>query len=372
MIEMLLGNPIIWLLVFAVAIIIVLRSADLFVDNIVIVGTVLGISQIVLGVTAAAIGTSLPEFGSAIIASLSGNSELGVGVIVGANIWNIGGILGITAIVTGIIESDKNSISRDGLMCITTGLLLLGFMIVGYIIPGVYHMKLFWLGSIVMIIAYVYYMRILIKDEENATKTESLNSDEEFEDIIVMNKTIDKMENVSNIGPTNDDLNKKKGGIARSLLFIIISIIGLGLGCKLLVWSVESFGDYFNVSQLIMGLFVLALFTTLPELFVTLSSAMKGLHDISIGTVFGSITFNILIGLGLPALLHFNEGIPIELSSLYIDVPFMVAIISIALIIIRLNGFKLTRIYGIFIVCFYLAYVILRIGIVPILMPWLM
>lgn len=86
-----------------VALLIVIKATNLFVDNIVEIGTVLGVYQILLGVTAAAIGTSLPEFGSALIASLSGNVEMGVGVVIGSNICNVAGILGITATVTRLI-----------------------------------------------------------------------------------------------------------------------------------------------------------------------------------------------------------------------------------------------------------------------------
>ncbi|MDR1722129.1 MAG: calcium/sodium antiporter, partial [Methanobrevibacter sp.] len=352
---MLLLNPIVWVLVFAIALVIVLKSADLFVDNIVIIGKRLGISEIVLGVTAAAVGTSLPEFGSALMATLGGSADLGVGVVVGANVWNIGGILAVTAIVTGIIKSDVKSITRDGLMALITGILLLVFIILGFFIPGVYNMKIFWLGAIVMIIAYVFYMRILIKD----SKADSLENDEQVENTQVgddNNSNDDIVENDSLSNESKVESNSKS--LLSGLLLVVISIIGLGVGCKCLVWSVENFDHMFNVPQLIMGLFVLALFTTLPELFVTLSSAMKGLHDMSMGTVYGSCTFNILIGIGVPALLLFNQGVPIELISLYFDVPVMLGITLLSLLIIKLKGYQLTRNYGLFLLILYIMYVV--------------
>ena len=94
-----------------ISLIIVIKSADVFVDNLVDIGGALGISQIILGVTAAAIGTSLPEFGSAMIASLSGSVDIGVGTVIGSNIWNIAGILGISAIAAGIIRTDSSGIN---------------------------------------------------------------------------------------------------------------------------------------------------------------------------------------------------------------------------------------------------------------------
>ena len=85
--------------------ILVIKSADVFVDNLIEIGSALGISQIILGVTASAMGTSLPEFGSALIASLSGSMDIGVGTVIGSNIWNIAGILGISAAVAGGIAA---------------------------------------------------------------------------------------------------------------------------------------------------------------------------------------------------------------------------------------------------------------------------
>ncbi len=92
--------------ILIISLIIVIKSADIFVDNLVEIGTLVGISQIILGVTASAIGTSLPEFGSAMIATLSGSPDIGVGCVIGSNIWNIAGILGITATFTGLIRPD--------------------------------------------------------------------------------------------------------------------------------------------------------------------------------------------------------------------------------------------------------------------------
>jgi len=87
--------------IIVISLLIVIKAADLFVDNLVDIGESLGISEIILSVTASAIGTSLPEFGSAMIATLTGSSDIGVGVVIGSNIWNIAGILGISAFVAG-------------------------------------------------------------------------------------------------------------------------------------------------------------------------------------------------------------------------------------------------------------------------------
>jgi len=337
-------------LILIVSLLIVIKAADLFVDNIVEIGTVLGVSQILLGVTAAAIGTSLPEFGSALIASLSGNAEMGVGVVIGSNIWNLAGILGITATVTGLIQADKKSINRDGLMAIITGIVLVVFMIYGFL-SG--NLEISGFASVVMILVYIYYMRVLIKDQKK--DIENLRSTEE-ETAKGKELIEEKDENVPEFEEVTE--KKKKPVKKKSVLFVIGGIIGLAVGCQLLIYSASSLATTFGIPAAIMGLFTLSIGTSIPELVVTLSSAMKGLHDISIGTIFGSATFNILMGIGVPA---FIVSVPIETLSLYFDAPVMLGIYALTLVIMKHNGMKLNRLSGIFLIAFYVAYAFIRI-----------
>lgn len=337
-------------LILVISLFIVIKAADLFVNNIVEIGTALGVSQILLGVTAAAIGTSLPEFGSALIASLGGNTELGVGVVIGSNIWNVAGILGITATVTGIVQADKKSINRDGLMAVITGMVLVIFMIYGYL-TGEYHISGF--GSIVMIVFYLYYLRVLVKDQEKDIET--IKDTRE----IISNKKELIEEKSKDIPEFEEAIKKKKKTIKKkTILFIITGILGLAIGCQLMIMSADSLASTFGIPEAIMGLFTLSIGTSIPELVVTLSSAMKGLHDLSMGTVFGSVTFNILIGIGVPALL---VAVPIEPLSLYFDAPVMIAVSVITLLIMKFNGRKLNRYSGIFLMGIYVLYAFLRI-----------
>ena len=98
----------------------------------------------------------------------------------------------------------------------------------------------------------------------------------------------------------------------------MLGLAGLIIGCRLLVYSGVELARIAGIPEMIMGLFTLAIGTSIPELVVTLSSAMKGLHDLSIGTIVGSNTFNILIGIGVPALFI---AIPVERLSLSIRCP---------------------------------------------------
>lgn len=306
-----------------ISLIIVVKSADVFVDNLVDIGAALGISQIILGVTASAIGTSLPEFGSAVIASLSGSVEIGVGTVIGSNIWNIAGILGISAAVSGLIRTNEEGLTRDWLMTLITGLVLIFFMFFGDIT---------WTAAVVMIFIYCIYLWRLIVSQKK------------------QNKASLKYE-----GKTKEDSPKeiKK----KSIGLVILGVTGLIIGCRILVYSGVELASIAGIPEMIMGLFTLAIGTSIPELVVTLSSAMKGLHDLSIGTVLGSNTFNILIGIGIPALII---GVPVERLSLTVDAPVMIFVTILLMVLIKQGNMKLKRGGGIILLITYVVYAFIR------------
>lgn len=325
-----------WIIMVAaiiVSLVIVIKSADLFVDNIVDIGEHVGISQVILGVTASAVGTSLPEFGSAMISILSGNPDIGVGVTVGSNIWNIAGILGITAFIAGYIKTGKEELKRDGLMALFTGLILMFFMLIGNEITRV--------AGIVLVIAYLIYLWTLIKAQkkdnpEKLAKTEESSDVKEVED------------------KDSKPFNKKK-----TIILIITGLAGLIVGCRIMVWAGVEIAHMANIPEMIIGLFALAIGTSIPELVVTLSAALKKLHGLSMGTILGSNIFNILIGIGVPSLF---VAIPIEKLSITFDAPYMIFVTAL-LILLTIKNKKLSRWGGLILIVVYLIYIITRLSI---------
>ncbi|MEL7671538.1 calcium/sodium antiporter [Methanobacterium sp.] len=320
------------IVILIISLLIVIKSADIFVDNLVEVGALLGISQIILGVTASAIGTSLPEFGSAMIATLSGSVDIGVGTVIGSNIWNIAGILGITATFAGVIKSDTKGLKRDGAVTLATALILMFFMFFGDIGK---------IAAIVMIIVYAIYLRSLIKAQKEDTEDNKIKIEEKSE-----------LE-----GNNKKSESKLKSIPPKSIAWILVGFAGLVLGCRLLVYSGTGIGEILGIPEMIMGLFVLAIGTSIPELVVTFSSAMKGLHDLSIGTVLGSNTFNILIGIGVPALVL---NVPVDHTSLIFDAPAMIFVTVLLLLLIK-KDMKLTRNNGLILLATYITYAVIRI-----------
>lgn len=305
-----------------ISLLIVIKSADLFVDNLVDIGESLGISQIILGVTASAIGTSLPEFGSAMIAILTGSSDIGVGVVIGSNIWNIAGILGISAFVAGVIETNRQEIMRDGMMTLLTALILMAFLLITNEITRIV--------GIILIAVYAIYFWILIRAQMNNSEN---NKDKEK--------------------------SKKKAITRKNISFLIIGLIGLIIGCRLLVYSGVELAEIAGIPEMLVGLFALGIGTSAPEFVVTLNSAMKKLHSLSIGTVLGSNVFNIMIGIGVPALFM---SIPIEPLSVIFDAPVMIFVTALLLLLAGWK-MKLTRYAGLILVIVYVCYITIRIAI---------
>ena len=225
------------LALLVVALLIVIKSADIFVDNLVEIGSLVGISQIILGVTESAIGTSLLEFGSAMIATLSGNVDIGVGCVIGLNIWNIARILGISATFAGFIKSSPKGLSRDSAVTLATAFILIFFMFFGDIGK---------IAAIVFIIVYAFYLRALIKSqkEENVALNKNTEKKSTLKELGENETTAD---NPTEINPEIEEssfISKFKTVQPKTLLWTLIGLAGLIVGCRLLVyreWSLAKF-----------------------------------------------------------------------------------------------------------------------------------
>jgi cation:H+ antiporter len=298
----------------------VLKAAEIFVNNLVDLGSFFGVSEVVLGVTASAIGTSLPEFGSAMIAILTGNPDVGVGTVLGANMWNIGGILGISAAVTGPIVSGRNAIKRDGFMALATAAILLAFLVIFKEINA--------FAGLVLLAAYGIYTYFLVDNQ----KKEKIKKEE------------DKLKT------HHISLN-----IPKKVLGVLIGILGLAIGCRVIVYCTVELSAIFSIPAMFAGI-LLAFGTTSPEFFTVLTSARRGLNNLAIGTVLGSNIFNIMIGLGVPAIL---ATVPVEHFAIIYDGPALILMTLLLLLLLSRKN-KLSRREGIILIGSYVIYISLR------------
>lgn len=313
-----------------ISLIIVIKAADIFVDNLVEIGEIKGISHVVLGVTASAIGTSLPEFGSAMTAVLSHSPDIGVGIVIGSNIWNIAGILGISAFVAGYIKTGDRELKRDGFMTLLTAVILMVFML--------FFSKITAVIGIILILVYLVYLWFLIKEQKNYD--------------LEKNNKENESNSVELLGMENKESNLKK-----NILMSIVGMILLIVSCKILVESGVGIAETLNIPHMIIGLFALGIGTSIPELVVTLNSARKRLHSLSMGTILGSNVFNIMIGIGVPSLFM---SIPVEAASRSFDAPSMIFVTAL-LLLLSWRKKELTRIGGVILMGVYIAYTLLRI-----------
>lgn len=265
----------------------------------------IGITPLVVGLTVVAFGTSTPELVVSLKAALLGNSSISLGNVVGSNIANIALILGVAALIKPL-DVHAKVIMREIPIMIGLSLLLILFLIDGEIsfIDGL----ILFIGLIVYVVVNV----LMARKEKNS------EVDLEFKEGL-----------------------KSKLGIPVSIILMIAGLGLLILGANLFVQGAVAIARLFNVSDAIIGLTIVAIGTSLPELITSIVAAYKNEADIAIGNVVGSNIFNILGILGITALI-----IPISSAGIsYIDlgVMFLTALILLPL---SKTGLKITRLEG--------------------------
>jgi len=284
-----------------------------------------GIAPIVIGLTVVAFGTSAPEFAVSVQGALSGNSDVAIGNVVGSNTFNILFVLGLSAVI-GSLTIEQRIIKRD-----IPILMVLSIAIYGLIWNDVVGR----LEGVVLFIGIITYTLWLLR---GARKAESEKVTAEYEEA---------MQQVE--GET----------VAKPLYFQIgLVVVGLGLlilGSRFLVSSATTIAEAFGVSDLVIGLTVVAAGTSLPELATSVMAAYRGQRDIAVGNVVGSNIFNLLAVLGASAAVS-SEGIAVNRELIRLDYPVMLAA-TLVLIPICWNGFAIKRWEGALLTAFYIAYV---------------
>ncbi len=243
-------------------------SSDRFVDGASAIASNLGLSPLIIGITIVGLGTSAPEMLVAAIASWQGNPSLGVGNAVGSNIANIALILGITALVAPVIIS-------SGLIRLELPVLLAG-MLVGLVL--IWDNYLSFNDGVILFLSLFIVMGILIYDAMRL-------------------KTSDRL-----IEELADEVNAEMP-LGTAIMWFSIGLIVLLISARMLVWGAVNVATALGVSDLVIGLTIVAIGTSLPELAASIVSARKGESDIAVGNVIGSNLFNLFGVMALPGLI---------------------------------------------------------------------
>ena len=284
-------------------------SADSFTDNGAKIARIFNISPLIIGLLIFGFGTSAPEMLVSGLAAYDGHPELSIGNAFGSNIFNIGLVLAVAAIIHPVIV-EKNVLKREWLF------LFLSTLIVGFLLMDGFLS--FVDGSILLILLLLFLYYIY-----NESKKDANLEDAASEDI---------SENQSKV---------------RTWLLLIISLVVLVSSARLVVWGGTNLALAFGVSDLIIGLTVVALGTSLPELAVAISSAVKKQHQMIIGNIIGSNLFNSLGVLAIPGLILPFQIPPEVMSRDYIYMlifTLLVLVFSLKLKINRLGGLILLTI----------------------------
>jgi cation:H+ antiporter len=274
-----------------------------------------GLSSLVIGLTVVAWGTSAPELAVSLGAVLDGQGAMALGNVVGSNIINILGVLGVSALATPLVVS-RRLVWRD-----VPILVILSFAVLFLGLNG----HLGRAEGAVFFAAGVAYTAYTIQ----ASRREGEQRD--------------------------GNTPRATVGLVRAVLLVAVGMVLLVLGARWMVTAASEFARALGVSDLVIGLTVVAVGTSLPEAAASVVAAVRGQRDMAVGNIIGSNIFNIVNVLGLTALLT-PVGVPVPEPALHFDIPVMIAV-TLACLPIFFAGHRIARWEGALFVAYYAIYV---------------
>ena len=308
-----------WLAVIAVLIglAILVWSADIFIDGATTLANSLGVPSFLIGVVILGLGTSAPEMVVSVLAALEGSPELALGNAYGSNIMNIALVLGTTALISPIIIH-KNIVKRDLPLLLVITLLAAWQLRDGQLSQSDGITLLLGLGAVLIFQTVINLRSSRQEDKKIASKNNEHNEEH------------------------SENKDRQSVGIFRGLASLIIGMSILILSSRAIVWGAVELATFWGLSELIIGLTVVAVGTSLPELVASLSAARKGEHDMALGNIIGSNIFNTLGVVGLAALIAPISADPIILSR---DVLVM-GLLTLLLVVLCVFAYIKKRSFG--------------------------
>lgn len=294
-----------------------IKGSDFFVDGASSIASLLKIPTIIVGLTIVAFGTSAPEAAVSITSSLTGSNAMAVSNVIGSNMFNLLMIIGISALI-GDLLMEKSTLNKDLPFLVGITLLVAGFILIGWNISSIEGVIL-----LILLMAYVAYLIHTARKSDDSSKVE-----------------------------------KAKLSLPKSIIFIIVGLIGIVLGGDLVVNSASDIAIALGMSETLVGLTIVAIGTSLPELVTSITALKKGENQLVIGNVIGSNIFNILFVLGASSAI---SSIPLN-SSMITDVIMMVAVTILCFIFGKTQDKFDKKEGAVLVACFilYMAFAILR------------
>lgn len=311
----------------AIGFVLLIKGADLLVNGASSIAKKFHIPEIIIGLTIVSIGTSMPELFVSTTSAIGGHSDMAIGNVIGSNVCNLLLILGLSSVIRRIKFQRETRIIEIPMCLFFTFI----FMILCNTGTGISRIE-----GIILMVLFVIFIGYTIFMAVKGEKFDALDeSDEEDEE-----KDEEKNE-------------EKEKSILKNILFIILGGVALKFGGDLTVDNAVIIAKYFNLSEQVISLTILAVGTSLPELVTSVMAAIKGNSDIAIGNIIGSNIFNMLLITGVTSIIHpiiYNIKYNIDMTIL------LIATIILALFPLIPPKNKMSRGNGIIYVILYVVY----------------
>lgn len=306
------------ILLLIIGFILLIKGADAFVDGASNTAQNFKVSKMLIGLTIIAFGTSAPELAVSISALASGSTDMLLGNVIGSCILNILLILGIAALIHPI-KIRSNTVKKELPLCMLISTLLAVLFLDMSLGNGETNTISRADGIVVILffLVFLYYLITLAKHKKE-----------------------------------NNEKEKPKYGLGKSLLFIALGLIGIIVGSEMVVQNASSIASAIGLSERVIALTVIAFGTSLPELVTTIVASRKGEQDLVVGNIIGSNIFNICIVLGLPVALF---GAVTPTSFQMIDLVMLVAS-AVLLFIFSVSTRRINRVEGAMMIALFAAY----------------
>ena len=257
------------IILLIIGFILLIKGADFFVDGASSTAQNFKVSKMLIGLTIIAFGTSAPEFAVSIQSLAKGSTDMLLGNVIGSNILNILLILGVAAVIHPIKIKD-NTVKKELPLCMLISILLIVLFLDIRLANGLVN-EITRSDAIVIILfftIFIYYLIALAKQNKE-----------------------------------NDEQEKPKFKLWKSLLLVLIGLVGIILGSNMVVNNASDIATKLGLSERVIALTIIALGTSLPELVTTIVSSKKGEQDLLLGNIIGSNIFNACVVLGIPVAL---------------------------------------------------------------------
>lgn len=301
-----------------------IKGADIFVDGSSDIAKVFRVPSMIIGLTIVAMGTSLPECAVSLSAALNGNNDIAIANVVGSNFFNLLVVCGVCAVIRSL-PIDKDTLKNEFPFSIVAGVILL-FMSMDFVFTKESgNNQISRIDGIILLVLFAFFLGGTIRTALKARKN-----------------TVAKQEEETETEP-----------VWRCIIYIIIGIAAIKFGGDFVVDSAAEIAAQFGLSQNMIGLTIVAVGTSLPELITSIVAARKNEVDMAVGNVVGSNIFNALLIVGVSAAVH---PISVGMHSIY-DLIFLTGT-SLAVWCLANKKQKLTRGHGIFMILVYVAYMV--------------